>query len=128
MKAERRLKVRYFYWLVVRNTHLRQCRFLLRTRQDALATARIAKAQLSLWCYSTEWLAPWSYRLLVCEVTYYSYTIAHGTDERYNQGHPYNFMSNICQLSNLHMWSKVLQIFRVSGIKKPSCNLLNEKT
>ena len=111
MKAERKLKVRYCYWLVVRNAHLRQCRFLLRTRQHDHTIARIAKAQLSLWCYSTEWLG--SYRLLTCEITYHSYTVAHGTDERYNQGYPYNFMNDVCQLSNLQMCSKVLQIFKV---------------
>lgn len=62
MKAEGRLEVRYFYWLVVINTHLCQCRFLLRMRQHDLTTARIAETQPLLWWYSTESFAPWSYR------------------------------------------------------------------
>lgn len=108
METERRLKVRYIYWLVVRNTHLRQCRFYL--EQDR---HWIAKTQLSLWCCFTEGLAPWSYRLLTYEITNHSYTIAHGADERYKQGHPYNSENSICQLSNLQICSKVLQIFKV---------------
>ena len=44
--------------------------------------------------------APWICRSWTCEITYHSYAMVHGTEGGYNQGHPYNFMSNICQLSD----------------------------
>lgn len=66
-----------------------------------------------------QWLGPWRYRLVMREITCHSYTVAHVTDERYSQGFSYNFVNNICQLSNLQIYSKVLQILKVNGIQNP---------